>query len=114
MKTPYQVVEKSVIAVRRRLAGSHLDSLVRLLGPGHRLPTFRLESGGLTQGAGIFMCHGACRMFEPTRVLVIAMLLVLANLEHTEHAAHLDRAKRPFASHHGYRVVRYRHFQDRK
>ena len=48
-------------------------------------------------------------MLVPIRVVVIARWLVLAHLQHREHAAHLNPAKGALASHHGHRVVRQRH-----
>jgi hypothetical protein len=45
----------------------------------------------------------------PTRVAVVAALLVLAHLHNAEHAAHADSAERPGARHHGGGVVGQRH-----
>ena len=96
-------------AVRRRLFD--LDDSVRtgLLFAGHGLAALGFEAGRLRHRTGVLIRHRALRVFVPTRVLVVAWLLVAAHLQDTEHAAHLHRAEGAFPGHHGDGVVRNRH-----
>mmetsp|Transcript_5442 Transcript_5442/g.20833 ORF Transcript_5442/g.20833 Transcript_5442/m.20833 type:complete len:566 (-) Transcript_5442:6566-8263(-) len=99
----------SAAAAAYRLADLDFDVGGRHVLRGHRTRTLGLEARRLGQRAGPLVGNRAGRVLEPARVLVVARFLVLADLDHGEHAPHLDRAEGAVAGHHRRRVVGQRH-----